>query len=70
MGEVISDGVARAQFAGGAMGSRAAHTELALNTPVYQLRSGTRTETREVLEGIVWKYCVTLKICVPYNYAF
>lgn len=60
----------RGQFAGGTLGSRAAHTESTLNTPMYRLRNGTRTKTQEVLEEIVWKYCIALMIYVPYNYIF
>lgn len=70
MGQVISDGLVREQFTGGTLESRAAYTESALNAPMSQLRNGTRTETREVLEEIVWKYCITLMIYVPYNYIF
>lgn len=63
MEEVIFDGVAREQFARGILGSRAAHTEPTLNTPMCQLRNGTRTETQKVLEDGVWKYCIALCMC-------
>lgn len=43
MGEIISDRVAREQFVGGTLGSRAAHAETTLNTPMYWPRNGTRT---------------------------
>lgn len=45
IGEVISDGIAREQFAEGTLGSRAAHAESTPNTDMYQLRNGTGTET-------------------------
>lgn len=35
-----------------------------------QLRKGTRTETREVLEGGVWKYCIALMIYVPFSFLY
>lgn len=59
-------GVAREQFAGGTLGSRAARTEPTLN--MCQPRKGTRTETWEVLEGGMWKYSIALMIYVPYSY--